>query len=78
MQYQFVVMYDSRTEQWQVDVPSLGELSDRIMYDEEQQEWLYQGEPGYAVHESIYRDIEDELAKILAPHSLDNRVITNV
>lgn len=72
MQYQYVVMYDTRTEQWQVDVDTAQDLNDRLMYDELTSEWIYPDDSEYAVNREIYLSVEDQLAKILAPHNLEN------
>ncbi len=37
-QYQYVVMYDSSTEQWEVDVDTVQDLNDRLFYDSEHQD----------------------------------------
>ena len=72
MQYQYVVMYDSRTEQWQVDVDTAQDLNDRLMYDELTSEWIYPDDTEYAVNREVYLAIEDQLATILTPHNLEN------
>jgi hypothetical protein len=72
MQYQYVVMYDTRTEQWQVDVDTAQDLNDRLMYDELTSEWIYPDDSEYAVNREIYLAIEDQLATILTPHNLEN------
>jgi hypothetical protein len=72
MQYQYVVMYDTRTEQWQVDVDTAQDLNDRLMYDELTSEWIYPDDSEYAVNREVYLAIEDQLATILAPHNLEN------
>jgi hypothetical protein len=72
MQYQYVVMYDTRTEQWQVDVDTAQDLNDRLMYDELTSEWIYPDDSEYAVNREVYLAIEDQLATILTPHNLEN------
>ena len=72
MQYQYVVMYDTRTEQWQVDVDTAQDLNDRLMYDELTSEWIYPDDTEYAVNREVYLAIEDQLATILTPHNLEN------
>lgn len=70
-QYQYVVMYDSSTEQWEVDVDTVQELNDRLFYDSEIQEWIYPDDPDYAVHKEIYLAMEDVLATILKQNSME-------
>jgi hypothetical protein len=65
-------MYDSRTEQWQVDVDTAQDLNDRLMYDELTSEWIYPDDTEYAVNREVYLAIEDQLATILTPHNLEN------
>jgi hypothetical protein len=70
-QYQYVVMYDSSTEQWEVDVDTVQDLNDRLFYDSEVQEWIYPDEPDYQVHKEIYLTMEDALAVILKENSME-------
>ena len=70
-QYQYVVMYDSSTEQWQVDVDMEAQLNDRLFYDSEHQEWIYPDDPDYPIHKEIYRSVEDTLAVILKENSME-------
>jgi hypothetical protein len=65
-------MYDTRTEQWQVDVDTAQDLNDRLMYDELTSEWIYPDDSEYAVNREVYLAIEDQLATILVPHNLEN------
>jgi hypothetical protein len=70
-QYQYVVMYDSSTEQWEVDVDTVQDLNDRLFYDSEHQEWIYPDDPDYPVHKEIYLAVEDKLAVILKENSME-------
>lgn len=70
-QYQYVVMYDSSTEQWQVDVDTVQDLNDRLFYDSEVQEWIYPDDPDYPIHKEIYLTMEDALAVILKENSME-------
>jgi hypothetical protein len=65
-------MYDSSTEQWEVDVDTFADFNDRLIYDNEMQEWVYSDDSEYAVNREVYLAIEDQLATILAPHNLEN------
>jgi hypothetical protein len=65
-------MYDTRTEQWQVDVDTAQDLNDRLMYDELTSEWIYPDDSEYAVNREVYLAVEDQLAIIFAPHNLEN------
>ena len=73
MQYQYVVMYDSSTEQWQVDVDTVQDLNDRLFYDSEIQEWIYPDDPDYPIHKEIYLTMEDALAVILKENSMEEQ-----
>ena len=70
-QYQYIVMYDSSTEQWEVDVDTVQELNDRLFYDSEVQEWIYPDDPDYPIHKEIYLTMEDVLATILKQNSME-------
>lgn len=70
-QYQYVVMYDSSTEQWEVDVDTVQDLNDRLIYDDTLQEWIYPDEPEYPTHKEIYLTMEDALAVILKQNSME-------
>lgn len=72
MQYHYVVMYDSSTEQWEVDVDTFADFNDRLIYDNEMQEWVYSDDSEYTAHREIYLAVEDQLATILKPHNLEN------
>jgi hypothetical protein len=65
-------MYDSSTEQWEVDVDTFADFNDRLIYDNEMQEWVYPDDSEYTAHREIYLAIEDQLATILTPHNLEN------
>lgn len=71
MQYQYVVMYDSSTEQWEVDADTVQDLNDRLFYDSEIQEWIYPDDPDYPIHKEIYLTMEDALAVILKENSME-------
>jgi hypothetical protein len=64
-------MYDSSTEQWQVDVDTVQDLNDRLFYDSEIQEWIYPDDPDYPIHKEIYLKMEDALAVILKENSME-------
>jgi hypothetical protein len=70
-QYQYVVMYDSTKEQWEVDVDTVADLNDRLIYDDTLQEWIYPDEPDYQVHKEIYLTMENALAVILKENSME-------
>jgi hypothetical protein len=71
MQYHYVVVYDSRTESWEVDSDTAyAVFNNGYFFDEETQEWEVLDEDLQA-HQEIYSDMSDKLFNILKPHSME-------
>ena len=66
MQYHYVVVYDSRTERWELDSETAYSVfNNGYFYDEEQQEWLDPDDNDLETHQEIYTTLSDEVCNIL-------------
>lgn len=69
MQYHYVVVYDSRTESWEIDSDTAWSVfNNGYFFDEEIQDWEVPDED-LETHQEIYSDMSDKLFNILKPHS---------
>ena len=71
MQYHYVVVYDSRTERWELDPDTTYSVfNNGYFFDEQEQEWLEPDSEDLEIHQEIYSDMSDTLFSILKPHSM--------
>lgn len=75
MQYHYVVVYDSETEQWCIDgYTTMLRFPDSVFYDTQQDEWIDESNEDYEIHDEIYTSVGLELSKALQAISNNQEV----